>query len=322
MIKNFKLLKSTTATFALCGLLLFATVTQGLAQQNFKRLGKSGFTFLKIGQGARAVAMGDAYTAAANDPYAIFWNPAGLTHVEHAAFGLSLTNWIVGSKLMSAAGSFNIGPGVIGLSVISFTPEDFEETTISAPEGTGRTVHTGDLAIAGAFALQFTNKLSFGIKGQWIQETIDRDKATGFTVDFSTFYYTGFRDLVLAMAFKNFGPEATYLNEKFKMPMYFNINAALGFIGHRNGPFYFLLSGESAFATDYRDRYHTGAELWILDTIALRGGYKFYYDLEDYSLGLGLKVNLGGRKFTFDIAYTHVLEYFEAPVRFSFGGEF
>ena len=302
--------------------MIIVTATSTLAQQNFKPLGKSGFTFLKIGQGARAVGMGDAYTAAANDAYAIFWNPAVLTHVESAAFGLSLTNWIVGSKLMSAAGAFNVGLGVIGLSILSLTPEEFEETTIGSPGGTGRMVQTGDLAIAGAFALQFTNKLSFGFKGQWIQETIDRDKATGFTVDFSTFYHTGFRDLVLAMAFKNFGPDVTHLNEKFKMPLYFNINAAMGVLGHRGGPFYMQVSGESAFATDYRDRYHTGAELWILDTIALRGGYKFYYDLEDYSLGLGLKVNLGGRRFTFDVAYSHVLQYFEAPVRFSFGGEF
>jgi len=292
------------------------------AQQNIQRLGKSGFTFLKIGQGARAVAMGDAYTAIANDAYAMFWNPAGLTNIDHAAFGVSLTNWIVGSKLMSAAAAYRLRWGAIGFSVINFATDDFEETTIGQPLGTGRMVSAGDLAVAGALALQFTDRLSFGVKGQWIQETLDLDKATNFVVDFSTYYFTGFRDLVLAMSFKNFGPEVKFLNERFKMPLYFNINAAMGVIGHQGSPFYLLLSGESAFATDFRDRYHTGAELWILDTVALRGGYKFYYDLEDYSFGLGLKIPMAGRTFTLDIAYSHVLQYFEAPIRISFGGMF
>lgn len=292
------------------------------AQVNLTRLGKSGFTFLKIGQGARAVAMGDAYTAVSDDAYSIFWNPAGMSNVEQAAFGVSLTNWIVGSKLMSAAGVYRTGFGAIGFSIVSFAPEDFEETTIGEPLGTGRMVSAGDLAVSGALAFQFTDRLSFGIKGQWIQEMLDQDKATGMTVDFSTYYFTGFRDLVLAMSFKNFGPQAKFLTESFKMPLYFNINAAMGVLGRRGAPFYLLLSTESAFATDYRDRYHTGAELWILDTIALRGGYKFYYDLEDYSLGLGLKMNFVGKTFTLDIAYTHVLQYFETPIRISFGGTF
>ncbi len=302
----------------LCGLM----ASDASAQQNITRLGRSGFTFLKIGQGARAVAMGDAFAALSTDAYALFWNPAGITNIERAAFGLSLTNWIVGSRLMSAAGAYKFGFGAVGLSVINFTTDEFEETTISYPGGTGRMITAGDLAVAGSVAFQFTDRLSFGVRGQWIQETLDRDKATGFTIDFSTYYATGFKDLVLAMAFKNFGPEAKFMNETFKLPLYFNINAAMGLIGHQGAPLYFLLSGESAFATDYRDRYHTGAELWLLDVIALRGGYKFYYDLEDYSLGIGLKMKMAGNIYTFDVAYTHVLRYFEAPVRISFGGTF
>jgi hypothetical protein len=38
----------------------------------------TGFTFMKIGIGARPVAMGGAYTAVADDANALFWNPAGL----------------------------------------------------------------------------------------------------------------------------------------------------------------------------------------------------------------------------------------------------
>lgn len=40
--------------------------------------GTTGFQFLKLGVGARPVAMGSAYTAVADDANALFWNPAGL----------------------------------------------------------------------------------------------------------------------------------------------------------------------------------------------------------------------------------------------------
>ena len=40
--------------------------------------GTAGFQFLKLGVGARPVAMGSAYTAVADDANALFWNPAGL----------------------------------------------------------------------------------------------------------------------------------------------------------------------------------------------------------------------------------------------------
>src|SRR5579864_5665137 len=37
--------------------------------------------FLKLGVGARAEAMGEAYTAVADDATALHWNPAGITRV-------------------------------------------------------------------------------------------------------------------------------------------------------------------------------------------------------------------------------------------------
>ena len=314
--------KKTTIMKFFFLIIFLISVPSAYPQQNLQRLGKSGFTFLKLAPNARAAALGDAYTALATDVYAMFWNPAGLTQINKFAYGFSYGRWIVDSRLMSFAGAYKWGNNAVGLSIINFAPQEFEETTIAAPEGTGRKINVGDIAFGVAYAIQFTNKLSFGFKLHYIEETIDQDKASGFTIDFSTFYQTGFRDLVLAMSLKNFGPERKYLNESFKMPLLFNINTAMSFLGRRGDPMVLTISTESCFATDYRDRYHVGGELWLMDVIALRGGYKFYYDLEDYTLGAGLKMQVAGNPITIDIAYSHVLSYFEAPLRFSIGGEF
>ncbi len=39
----------------------------------------TGFTFMKVGVGARPVAMGQAFTGVADDANALFYNPAGLS---------------------------------------------------------------------------------------------------------------------------------------------------------------------------------------------------------------------------------------------------
>jgi len=292
-------------------------------ENEFKRLGKSGFSFLKISPSARAAGMADAFTAVANDVSTIFFNPAGLTNIKSFDFSFNHTNWIVNSKLISGVVGFPFGQrGAIGFSVIRFAAEEFEETTIFEPEGTGRYIQVGDIAVGSAYAIKLTDQLSFGIKGQYLEEFIGNDKAKGIAFDFSTFYMSGFRDLSIAMAMKNFGPDAKFLTKKFKLPLYFNINTAMSLIGRQGAPLQLLLSTESAFATDYRDRYHVGSELWVADMFALRGGYKFFYDTEDWTVGMGLKLKLGLQNIMVNVAYSNFDKYFEPPLRFSIGGSF
>ena len=55
-----------------------------LLASNAYTKGEAGAQFLKIGAGARACAMGEAFTGIADDPSAIYWNPAGLTQMNSA----------------------------------------------------------------------------------------------------------------------------------------------------------------------------------------------------------------------------------------------
>ena len=63
-----------------------------IGQDEFKRVGKSGFGFLKISPSARAAGMGDAFTAIANDVTTIFYNPAGLVNTENYSITAGITN--------------------------------------------------------------------------------------------------------------------------------------------------------------------------------------------------------------------------------------
>ena len=79
-----------------------------IGQDDFKRVGKSGFGFLKISPSARAAGMGDAFTAIADDVTPIFYNPAGLTNLNQFVFNFNHTDWIVNSSIISGETNYGI----------------------------------------------------------------------------------------------------------------------------------------------------------------------------------------------------------------------
>ncbi|MCK4591632.1 MAG: hypothetical protein KAT86_07740, partial [Candidatus Latescibacteria bacterium] len=72
--------------------ILTGTVTE--ASSN----GNNGMLFLKIGIGARAAAMADAFTAAAQGQSACYWNPAGLVETQGRSALFMHTQWLQGIR--------------------------------------------------------------------------------------------------------------------------------------------------------------------------------------------------------------------------------
>jgi long-subunit fatty acid transport protein len=86
------------------------------AQAQFAKVGTVGLKFLDIGVGGRALAMGEAYVAVANDASAIFWNPAGIAQLESGDIFLGYTDWPADINLYSTAIVTKTGFGHIGAS--------------------------------------------------------------------------------------------------------------------------------------------------------------------------------------------------------------
>ncbi|TKJ43238.1 hypothetical protein CEE34_11605, partial [Candidatus Aerophobetes bacterium Ae_b3a] len=51
-------------------------------------------SFLKIGIGARAAAMGDAFTALALDGTSLYWNPAALSQIKTKDISAAYNSWL------------------------------------------------------------------------------------------------------------------------------------------------------------------------------------------------------------------------------------
>ncbi len=56
--------------------------------------GKIGATFLKLGVGAKPVAMGGAFCAVADESSAIYWNPAGLAFLKDRELSFTHIAWL------------------------------------------------------------------------------------------------------------------------------------------------------------------------------------------------------------------------------------
>ena len=210
------------------------------------------------------------------------------------------------------------------MSVISHAPPDVEETTIFQPLGTGRNLDLGDISIGLSYGRKLTDKLSFGFLLRWTQENLDLDRFSSIDITLGSLFYTGFRSLRLGMVFSNLGKDQTVRELSYHLPVAFNFAAAMEVFGEKGEDVSFTLTGENYYATDFADpQYRFGGELWFRNALALRGGYKFNYDAETFSLGLGVKFKpVEGREIRADFAYSDFGDAFDPPLRFSLSGSF
>lgn len=68
-----------------------------------KASGTTGSDFLLFDIGARAIALGGAYTAVTDDAYSLYWNPAGLTRIPRFSAGLMYSKYVEDISYQSAS---------------------------------------------------------------------------------------------------------------------------------------------------------------------------------------------------------------------------
>lgn len=327
-------------TFIVILVLMFLATT---VSADFSKVGASGAQFLKIGVGSRYQAMGEASVAVANDVYALYWNPAGLVEIEHAAVGFTNVNWILDIDLNYVAmAKYFEDVGVFGLSASILSMDDQEITTFEQQDGTGNSYSAASYAIGVSFARQLTSKFAFGTTFKYVGEKIHREHSQGFAFDFGTMLYTGFRSLRLGMCISNMGPElefsgpdlsvsydaqegeganhavgAELKTTPYDLPMTFRVGMAYDI---DMGPNSMLtLAGELKHPNDNIQQGSLGAEWGFSEKFFLRGGYKFNYEEEGLSLGGGLSTWISnGTSLVIDYAWQD-FGRLQSTQRFSIG---
>jgi hypothetical protein len=285
-----------------------------------QRAGTASATFLRIGVGARAVGMGETFVAVANDPSAIFWNPAGLASLQRRELALSHVQWpaeITYEHLTLIVPSRRLGGSVaLQLGVLA---TDIVETTELQPYGTGRTFSYSDVVGGLAFARRWTDKLLVGAGIKWVREDLGSQvggpTTNAMLFDVGSIYYLGLGSVRIATSLTNFGsslrPSGKYLSpydgsnpgyDAFDPPLMFRYGVA--FEPVENDAQRLTTALEVNQPADNEQLIKAGAEWLFRGTVALRGGYNFRADALKLSAGAGFLGEFGGYRGSLDYAYT------------------
>jgi hypothetical protein len=301
-------------------------------KEGFNKGGRTSFQFLKIGLGARQVALGEAGIALVRDVNSVFWNPAGIAGIGRFEASFSYNRWLADMNYVSGAvGGRWPGVGVVAASVASLDYGEIPEalTSRDGDARTGSTFSGGDLMAGLYLAREFTDRLSIGIGAKFLRESLFNYAVNTYAFDVGTNYDMGFKGLRLAMAVQNYGGAVSWLAEEqtdrpdgYDLPLTFRIGVSTTVVGAADafvsaGPAHRLtLSAEAINTNDFSERLHVGAEYAFSDLLTLRGGYRMNYEEGNWAAGVGLNPSFSGMQLRIDYAYV-AYEFLTAPHRFT-----
>lgn len=276
-------------------LIIFIFLVSANAQE-FKKNATSGFIFLQIPVTAKTASMGEASIALSElNSAGVFSNPASLGFSDQShSFSASYSPWIADIKHYASSYLFNsnVGSFVVSLIAVDFgsMPRTQKVTGQKFYEVNG-TFNASALAFGLSYSKKLTDRFSFGITTKFIKETIDIYSAKNFAFDGGILYYTGLSSLRIAAVFQNFGVDTKYLNDPFKMPSTLRLGIASEIFGDYNSDYKLTACIEALHPNNSDEKINLGFEFSWIKMLSFRSGYKFFYDEENYSLGIGFKPN-------------------------------
>ncbi len=308
-----------------------ALVTSTLQSQDFNKGGRTAFQFLKIGIGARQVALGEACIASVRDVNSVFWNPAGISGIGSAEASFSYADWFADLAYFSGAAGFRWRDiGTFAVSYASLGYGEIPEALVTISGGgsdtrTGKSFTGSDLLIGLSYARDFTLQLSIGFTVKYLKEKLFVYGVDLFAFDVGTYYDTQFKGIRFAMAAQNFAGSVKWLErsdreEGYDIPLVYRVGASIGLLGATDafvdagGEHRFEMNVDAIHTNDYAERLHVGGEYRFSDLLALRGGYRFNYEEGNWSFGFGLNYEFSGMEVQTDYAYVSY-EFLDTPHR-------
>ncbi len=296
------------------------------------KVGSTAAPFLNIGVGSKAIAMGGAFTATANDVTSLYWNPAGAAKSLTSGAYFSHTQWFADISLNWAGAMLNLGGmGIVGGYVTYLDYGEIEVTTLREPDGTGEMYNAKDMAMGLTYAYNLTDRFSIGGSMKYITQQIWNSSASTVAFDLGVLFQSDIYGLRIGATITNFGGDMTMdgkdllvlhdidpnnfgnndqilarlKTDAFPLPLTFKVGLAMDVI---NMPMHKITVGVDALhPNDNSESLNIGGEYVFNNMIALRGGYKSLFldnTEEGLTLGIGLLYEFSpSLGLSFDYAY-------------------
>jgi hypothetical protein len=251
--------------------------------------GIGAFSAFKNGIGARALAMGGAFVAVANDATAGCWNPAGLAQLSDTRlagmstdlYGLGITHQYVGAVTSFA----NLGIG------LGWERASIDGQVVDGSGGLGASFTWTEQAIVGSLA---TNVMDIAMAGAnvkyYLADSGLGDSASGFGFDLGLLVSLG--DMfVIGVNAKDLagssiewdGGATDVVSGVYKAGLAMKLADDM-----------LVLAADVDFDGSSLGDTHVGVEFQVIDELALRGGVVLTDDFQEYYFTVGAGINVAG----------------------------
>ena len=200
--------------------------------------GRTGAQILNLGGGARARALGDAFSAMSGDVTTSLWNPSGLAILPESKLQTGRKGAQASMFYTDYSGPFGeAGEGLYYTFVSGAMPLG-EYGTVGATlqlQGQGTIAVTSDspdilreeslgtnMALTLSYADSITQSLTGGINGKMIRMVLGRESGSSYAVDLGIQYRVPFVEIIpttLGAVIQNVGPGISFIDENQADPL-------------------------------------------------------------------------------------------------------
>ncbi|MBI1979727.1 MAG: PorV/PorQ family protein [Elusimicrobia bacterium] len=195
-----------------------------------KTVGTTGAKFLRLGVNARAIAMGEAYTAVSDGSDSVYWNPAGLDRVEgnsisfmHASYLQTIAyDFASYAKRIGDAGTLGVGVQYVNVGSIDETNE------FGVNVGQFQPSH---MAVSIGWGSRFTRIIekggegfSWGIAGKFIRSRIIETAVAG-AADLGVGWHPT-EESALSVSVQNIGSNLKFKDESDPLPIVVKVGSS------------------------------------------------------------------------------------------------
>jgi hypothetical protein len=304
-------------------LLLVALNFGTMSSAHAESAGRAG-AYLKMGVGARALGMGSAFTAVANDSTAAFWNPAGLARLKKAEASfmhadLSMDRdynfFNYAHPLKDRNGN---DQGVVALSHISFGVDGIPETKLATLDQFGTSLPAGtelpatrpdgsywpgesvqifsyfddtEKSTFGSYARKLSDRWYGGINLKYLSQDLFTNSADTFGLDLG-FMYEANEKATLGLSIRDIGESLEWDTPSGQSDRIPTTLAGIAYQANEK----LMLAADINKVEDLDAKLFAGAEWWVQEYAALRLGS------HDGDLTLGASFKLDTWRFDYSYA--------------------
>lgn len=249
--------------------------------------GDAGALFLRIGMGARAAGMGEAYTAVAEDASSAYWNPAAMAAVLGTNAMLMHNEYIQSVRLEQITLTHETDYGTIGIGFSGLYMDEldrYEDIPSSQPLGT---FPVYDVAVSVGFSRYIFPDVAIGAAVKPVYEKIDDQSAKGVAFDLGIYHVSRIPGVKFAAVLANLGAPIKFVEQDFALPRVIKVGGSFerDIPAARGG---ILVAVDVLFPNDGDVKEHVGFEYNYDQRLFLRSGFKAGYESYGSTFGLGV----------------------------------